>query len=36
VTLELPGFETMQSALELERFGIRIDEDLRSVTFGHD
>jgi hypothetical protein len=35
VTLTLPGFEAIQGSLLLERFGLRIDEDLRGVTFGH-
>lgn len=34
VTLELPGFEAIQDSLILERFGIRIDDDMRSVVFG--
>jgi hypothetical protein len=35
VTLTLPGFEAIQGSLGLERFGLRIDEDLRGVTFSH-
>jgi hypothetical protein len=31
VTLELPGFEAIQSALTTERFGIYITDDMRSV-----
>lgn len=34
VTLELPGFELVQDSLALERFGIRVDEDLRGVIIG--
>jgi len=34
VTVELPGFSAVQDSLMLERIGIRIDEDLRSVQFG--
>lgn len=35
VTLTLPGFEAIQGSLLLERFGLRIDEDLRGAAFGH-
>jgi len=35
VTLTLPGFEAVQASMLLERIGIRLDEDMRGVAFGH-
>ena len=34
VTLTLPGFDAIQGALQLERFGIRLGDDMQSVAFG--
>jgi hypothetical protein len=34
VTLTLPGFDYIQSQLTLERFGIQISDDLRSIAIG--
>lgn len=34
VTLTLPGFEAIQDAYNLERFGMRVGEDLNSVMIG--
>jgi len=33
VTVELPGFELMQSQLLVERFGIHISDDLQGIMF---
>lgn len=35
VTLTLPGFEVVQAGLILERIGLRLDQDLRGITFGN-
>ena len=34
VDLRLPGFELVQNDLALERFGMRIGDDLRTVMVG--
>jgi hypothetical protein len=34
VTLTLPGFDFIQSSLILERFGMRLEDDLRGVLVG--
>lgn len=32
VTLTLPGFDATQGALQLERFGIRLEDDMREIS----
>lgn len=34
VTLTLPGFDAIQDALTLERFGMHLTDDMRGVAFG--
>jgi len=34
VTLTLPNFEFMQQQLTMERFGMRLGDDLRTISFG--
>jgi hypothetical protein len=34
VTLTLPGFDAIQDALTLERFGMHLTDDMRGIAFG--
>ncbi len=35
VTLQIPDFQSTQNALDLQRFGMRIDADMRAQLTGH-
>ena len=35
VTLQIPNFEATQNAFDLQRFGLRIDADMRAQLTGH-